>query len=151
MKNYIKNNKFSVVAIIIFTVIVIALIQVKLIFFPSEGKAIYGDRLKNLKEYALKKDEKSKIISSLEDDSAVKKATIRMSGKTIEVSIEINDDIAKDTAKSLTDKVTSSLSEDQKKYFDIQVFISKSSDAKDFPIIGYKQRNKDGFTFTKDR
>ena len=51
MKNYIKNNKFSVVAIIIFTVIVIALIQVKLIFFPSEGKAIYGDRLKNLKEY----------------------------------------------------------------------------------------------------
>lgn len=151
MKNYIKNNKFSVVAIIIFTVIVIALIQVKLIFFPSEGKAIYGDRLKNLKEYALKKDEKSKIISSLEDDSAVKKATLRMSGKTIEVSIEINDDVAKDTAKSLTDKVTSSLSEDQKKYFDIQVFISKSSDATDFPIIGYKQRNKDGFTFTKDR
>ena len=74
-----------------------------------------------------------------------------MSGKTIEVSIEINDDVAKDTAKSLTDKVTSSLSEDQKKYFDIQVFISKSSDATDFPIIGYKQRNKDGFTFTKDR
>ncbi len=41
----IKKNKYTIIAIIIFIVIVILLYQAKQLFFPNEGKAIYGDRL----------------------------------------------------------------------------------------------------------
>ena len=63
----------------------------------------------------------------------------------------VNDDVGLDTAKLLSSKVLEKLDEDQKKFYDIQVFVKKDTDAKDFPIIGYKQNNKESFAWTKDR
>ena len=48
-------------------------------------------------------------------------------------------------------KVIEKLSDKQKKYFDVQIFIKKSSKDEKFPIIGYKHHNKDNITWTKDR
>ena len=42
MKNFIKNNKVTVVAFIICVIFVILVFAVKLTFFPNEGTAIYG-------------------------------------------------------------------------------------------------------------
>ena len=56
-----------------------------------------------------------------------------------------------DTAKSLANKVLEEFDADQKSFYDFQVFVKKDNDASDFPIIGYKQNKKEGFTWTKDR
>ena len=50
MKNFIKNNKVTVVAFIICVIFVILVFAVKLTFFPNEGTAIYGDRLDGIEE-----------------------------------------------------------------------------------------------------
>ena len=43
------------------------------------------------------------------------------------------------------------LKKEQKKYYDIQVFVQKSKETNEFPIIGYKHHTKDSFSWTKDR
>lgn len=151
MKDFIKKNKFTLIAVGIFLIILILLIQIKNIFFPSSGRAEYGDRLEGIEEVEITTSKQQKIVKSLEDDSAIKKATIRINGRTIETIITVNDDVSVDTAKSFADKSIESLTDKEKKYYDIQVFIQKSTDSGDFPIIGYRHHARDNFSFTKDR
>lgn len=151
MKNFLKNNKFTIVAIAIFLVIVLLLVQVKNIFFPQRANALYGDRLKGIEEVKITEKDQGKIKSTLESDGGIKTATVRTSGKTLEVIITVNDDVSLDTAKPYVNKILETCSDEQKAYYDIQVFIKKENGGNDFPIIGYKHHKKAGFTFTKDR
>lgn len=151
MKSFIKNNKFTIIAIAIFLVIVLLLVQVKNIFFPSGEKAIYGDRLKGIEEVEISKTEQNEVVKALKDDASIKNASLRISGKTVEIVITANDDVDVNTAKGFANKSIEQFSEEQKKFYDFQVFIKKDTEESNFPIIGYKHHNKDNFTFTKDR
>lgn len=151
MKSFLKNNKFTIIAIVIFLVIVLLLVQVKNIFFPQKGNALYGNRLKGIEQVEITEKEQTKIKTNLESDSSIKTTTVRVSGKTLEVIITVNDDVSVETAKTFANKVIENCSEEQKAYYDVQVFIKKENGGNDFPIIGYKHYKKDSFTFTKDR
>ena len=151
MKNFIKNNKVTVVAFIICVIFVILVFAVKLTFFPNEGTAIYGDRLDGIEEVEITDKQQEDIIKSLEDKDEVKEVSCDVKGRTLNVLITVNDDVELDPAKALTSSITDILEEDQTSYYDIQVFISKDNDDTRFPIIGYKHQNKDGFSWTKDR
>ena len=151
MKNFIKNNKVTVVAFIICVIFVILVFAVKLTFFPNEGTAIYGDRLDGIEEVEITDKQQEDIIKSLEDKDEVKKVSCDIKGRTLNVLITVNDGVELDPAKSLTSSITDNLEEDQTSYYDIQVFISKDNDDTRFPIIGYKHQDKDEFSWTKDR
>ena len=62
MKNFIKNNKVTVVAFIICVIFVILVFAVKLTFFPNEGTAIYGDRLDGIEEVEITDKQQEDII-----------------------------------------------------------------------------------------
>lgn len=151
MKNFIKNNKVTVVAFIICVIFVIFVFAIKLTFFPDEGKAIYGDRLEGIEEVEITTKQQDNIISSLEEKAEVKEVSCDIAGRILNVLITVNDDVELDPAKALTSSITDVLKEDQLGYYDIQVFISKDGEDTRFPIIGYKHQNKDEFTWTKDR
>ena len=151
MKNFIKNNKVTVVAFIICVIFVILVFAVKLTFFPNEGTAIYGDRLDGIEEVEITDKQQEDIIKSLEDKGEVKSADTDIKGRTLNVLITVNDDVELDPAKALTSSVIDNLKKDQTSFYDIQVFISKDNDDTRFPIIGYKHQDKDEFSWTKDR
>ena len=151
MKNFIKNNKVTVVAFIICVIFVVLVFAIKLTFFPNEGTAIYGDRLDGIEKVEITDKQQKDIIKSLEDKDEVKSADTDIKGRTLNVLITVNDDVELDPAKALTSSVIDNLKKDQTSFYDIQVFISKDNDDTRFPIIGYKHQNKDGFSWTKDR
>ncbi len=151
MKRYIKEHKIVVVAVILLLFIIVAAFFVKQVFFSNSNNAVYGNRLDGIDEVKIDSKQKKEIINNLKNDSTVKSATYELQGKIINIVITVNDDVGLDTAKSLSNKIIEKLDKDQKKFYDIQVFIKKNNDAKDFPIIGYKHRNKDNFVWTKDR
>lgn len=151
MKRYMKEHKVVVVAVILMFVIIIGAFFVKQAFFSNSHNAVYGHRLDGIDAVKLTKGQKEKIRNGIESDSAAKSATCSLQGRIINIIITVNDDVGLDTAKSLANKVADELDQDQKKYYDIQVFIKKDNDASDFPIIGYKQNGREGFTWTKDR
>lgn len=151
MKNFIKNNKVTVVAFIICVIFVVLVFAIKLTFFPNEGTAIYGDRLDGIEKVEITDKQQKDIIKSLEDKDEVKKVSCDIKGRTLNVLITVNDDVELDPAKALTSSVIDNLKKDQTSFYDIQVFISKDNDDTRFPIIGYKHQDKDEFSWTKDR
>ena len=150
-KKFVKNNKITVIAFICCVIFVILVFTVKILFFPDEAKAIYGDRLDGIEEVEITSKEQDDIISNLEAKDEVKEASCDIKGRIINVIITVNDDVNLDTAKALNSEILGVLDDDQKGYYDIQIFIKKDNDDASFPIIGYKHQNKDGFTWTKDR
>ena len=151
MKNFIKNNKVTVVAFIICVIFVVLVFVIKLTFFPNEASAICGDRLDGIEDVEITNNKQKTIEKALEERDEVKNASCDIEGRILNVIITVNDDVELDAAKGLTSSITDNLEDDQKSFYDIQVFISKDNDDTRFPIIGYKHQNKDGFSWTKDR
>ena len=149
--SFIRKNKFVIIAIAVFLILVIIAFQVVNMFFPEEGKALYGDRLEGIEEVELSDKKISSMSSAIEDDAAVKEASVSVAGKIVEVIITVQDDTTVDTAKGLNAIVLEQLEDDEKGFYDIQIFVKKDTDAADFPIIGYKHHAKDSFSWTKNR
>ena len=149
--SFIRKNKFVIIAIGVFLILVVLVFQIATMFFPEEGTALYGDRLDGIEEVELSNSKLTKIESNLKSDGAVKEADVSIAGKIVEVIITVQEDTSVDTAKALNTKVLDSLSNKEKKFYDIQIFVKKDSEATDFPIIGYKHHAKDTFSWTKDR
>lgn len=147
--SFIKKNKSTVIAIVVFVVVLILLIQIKNIFFSSEEEAIYGTRLEGIEKVKISNDKEAQVKSSLEE--TVSNATVRQAGRIVNIILTVNSDVSVDTAKTYANKAIESFTNDQKKYYDFQVFIKKENDSTEFPIIGYKQHSKENFSWTKDR
>ncbi|MBR2247985.1 MAG: hypothetical protein IKG58_01075 [Bacilli bacterium] len=148
---FIKKNKFVCIAIAVFLVVILLLVQIKNTFFPNEEHAIYGNRLEGSDKVKISNSKKKTIESSITSDGIAKKATIRVSGRIIEVMITVEAETSVDVAKSLTDIITKRLTSEEKHFYDIQVFIIKEEKSSNFPIIGYKHHKKKNFSWTKNR
>ena len=74
-----------------------------------------------------------------------------LTGKIIKAIVYVNNDIGLDKAKESYTKLTEKLSDEQKKYFDIQIFLNKKEKDDNYPTIGYKHHNKDYVSWTKGR
>lgn len=146
--NFIKRNKKLLVVIVIFLISLIGLVQLKNIFFPSGG-AIYGNRLEGKEDVEIAKDLDKQVQELLKDN--VSKVTVRISGRIVNMHITVNGDVSASSAKELAKKTLTLFAEKQLKYYDIQVFMKKDVESTEFPIIGYKHQDKQGFTWTKDR
>ncbi len=149
--SFIRKNKFVIVAIGVFLILVIIAFQVVNMFFPEEGKALYGDRLDGIEEVELSDKALSGIAAKIEEDAAVKEASVSVAGKIVEVIITVQDDTTVEAAKGLNTIILDSLKKKEKSFYDVQIFVKKDTDAADFPIIGYKHHAKDSFSWTKDR
>lgn len=147
--NFVKRNKGIVIAIGIFFVALLVLIQLKNVFSPDDKKAIYGNRLEGIEKVKITNEKKEEVVSALE--GTVSDVNVRVVGRLINVIITANDDISVATAKGYADTVITKFSDAEKEYYDFQIFIEKKNDAADFPIIGYRHHAKGYFSWTKDR
>ena len=73
-------------------------------------------------------------------------------GKTLEVYITVKDEVILGDAKQIGSSILEKISEEIKKDYDIQVYVSKNStEQSNFPIIGYKHKDNGEFSWSKDR
>lgn len=145
----IKNNKGTIIVIVLFLIGVLLLVQIKNIFVQNEDSAIYGTRLEGLEEVKINNNQEQQIEAALEKDA--EKVVFEDSGRLFNIIITVQDEMSRDNAKKLATKAIEPLKKEQKKYYDIQVFVQKSKETNEFPIIGYKHHTKDSFSWTKDR
>ncbi len=146
----VKKNKFTIIVVLLFTILIFCTYEVKKLFFPNEGKAIYGDRLVGKVE--VDKSVYQTVESKIKESDKVKKATARENGKLINIYITVADDTSIEDAKKLTSNILEPFTDSQKGYYDFQVFITKESASENnFPIIAYKHHNSSDFVWTKDR
>lgn len=147
---YLKEHAKVIIIIVAFILVVVVLFAIyNGIFVNNSSK--YGDRLKGIEKVELDSHMKKDIQDNVVTLNITSSVLVKLSGRIINVIATINDDIDVNKSKEIGNKVLEKLTDEQKKYFDVQIFVKKSSEDDKFPIIGYKHHNKDNITWTKDR
>lgn len=144
---FVKRNKNIIIALVVFFILILLCVQVKNILFPNDGLAVYGSRLENKVELSKNIDKKIKELLP----EGVKTVKVRTAGRILNITITLNDDVARDTAKEYAKKAIDAFTEEEIGYYDLQFFLVKDIEAEQFPIIGYKIPSSEKITWTKDR
>ena len=152
MKRFIKRYRYTCILVLIFALIVILGFKVKDMLVPDEGKATYGDRLKDIKKHPITESDYDKVDEDIKKNSGVVKISHNLRGKTINYFITFEDKVSVKDAKSIGEKILDSLSEDIKGYYSIQIYLIKDNkELNNFPIIGMKHPESKIVSWTKDR
>ncbi len=147
---WVRKNKYTCIAILIFVVVAIVGYKAIKVFFPDSKAAYYGDRLDN----KVKVEDKvyEAVKAKISEQEFVKEAKVRENGRTVEIVVTVQDSTSIDSAKSISGLILEHFSEIQIGYYDFQLFIKKESASENnFPIMAYKQHNSSEFSWTKDR
>lgn len=143
-----KENKYTMIVFLLFFGMFIMGWLVYGVVMPSKGAPVYGNRLEGIEKVEIKKQTLKNIEKNLEEKSIVNNASTHISGKIINVLIEVKDGTKLTSAKVLNTQVTKELSKEELSFYDVQILITnENKDAKGYPIIGYKSAVDKKFTF----
>ena len=146
---FIKKHMNAIVGLGVVLLVVIGLLILKDLFYPTENKAIYGTRTEGVKKNPVTDEQKNAIKSVFNEKS--NSITIRIAGRIIYIDIKLNGEVNRDEAKNLSASAIGQLPEKIKNYYDIQFIIENDTNTAEFPIIGYKHHTKTEISWTKDR
>ena len=152
MKKFIKKHRYTCILLLVFILLIVLGLKVKQVLIPDEGKATYGERLKNAVNHPISNDIYRKIDEEYAKNDKVIKISHRVQGKIINYFITVGNEVSIKDAKSFGDKLITYFDEDILDYYSIQVYLIKEDEAKnDFPIIGMKHPLSKNISWTKDR
>lgn len=151
VKAYFKNHRAMSIGYILCFLLIVFVVVLNFTFFSNNSKAVYGDRLDGIEEVRITDNKLEQIESELNEKDEVSSSDASTSGRILNVIITVNDDVSVETARSLTEVIDSAIDDDQRNYYDTQVFIKKNNDDASFPIIGYRHEDKTTYSWTKDR
>lgn len=146
---FIKKYKSIIVASLVLVAIVAAIFIVKDTIMFDEYQALYGNRLEGIDKVKVTEKQEKQIKESVKNYT--KKIDIRVSGRVINILIELHPGTSLDDARGIAGMVLDGLTAEQKAYFDVEAIINNSEDPDHFPIIGYKHKSRDNYTWTRDR
>jgi hypothetical protein len=140
MKLLKKYKWFIVGFFILFAILVIYIC--KDFFLSSEGP-LYGHRLEGIENVSLTATNKTDISKYLLGESGVKKVDVSVQGKILYVVMFVDESITIDKVKEILTASLDKLSTEQKNFYDISFLVDydKKTDANNFPISGYKNKN----------
>ena len=87
----------------------------------DDFQAIYGTRLEGISKVPVTNKEKTAVKNSIGD--AAKKVNVRTAGRIIDILIVVSKETSLEDAKKLGEKTLESFSDEQKKFYDIQIMI----------------------------
>jgi hypothetical protein len=149
---FIKEHKFMVVTLVLFLLMLFAggILTYKLFF--SYGNDKYGDRLKPIENLKINDHTIKKLESELKELEHVEKVTTNINGKLINVMFTVDKDLDKGKAKEHGDKVLSYFSEEERKNYDIQIFVmtKEIKEEEGYSIIGYVRAGKEAIEWSNN-
>ncbi|MDD4036189.1 MAG: hypothetical protein PHS45_02575 [Bacilli bacterium] len=142
---FIKNNKFKIIIVcIVILLLILSSSSIIKLFFPNLGVPIYGNRLDIIEGVEISSNRASEIANTLMLNDSIKSAKVNVTGAIINIIIDVKKGVDLTEAKSIGLKALMELSDDEKKGYDIQLFITQKEVTEEddilFPIIGYKSR-----------
>lgn len=140
--NFIKNNKGIAIVLGVILIFLISVVVIFKAFFPS-GNA-YGNRLKGIDKVKFSNKEVATLEKKIKDRSKIKKVSIDIKGRLINILITVEEDTDLDDLKDYSKEKLELFDEDELKFYDIQFYIlNEKEDAKGYPAIGYKHKSSD--------
>ncbi len=149
---FIKRNKLLSICIFVFLcLLIVAGIGIYKLLVPESGNSLYGNRLDGIESVTVSEETIQKIKTDVSANAFVVDANYNLEGKLMNYIFTVVEDANVLLAKALSDKVLANLSEEEKSFYDIQIFIKCSnSESEVYPIIGYKKNTSLNFTWTNN-
>ncbi|MDO4996503.1 MAG: hypothetical protein Q4E69_04925 [Bacilli bacterium] len=148
--NFIKKHKLLVLFIILLIVAAVFAIKVFLIFSDTDETAIYGERLNGADYVEIDVSKSTDKVKAKVGDLA-NGVTVRKQGRIINVILNLKDETTRDAAKDISNQLLGEFTDQEKAYYDFQIFLNKTNEDAQFPVIGYKHHTKAEIKWTKDR
>ena len=143
--NFVKKNKLlSILLFLFILIIILGLIAIKVLIFPSYKVSKYGNRLDGIDDVKLTETRVDEVKNSFDAVDGFTVDRFRLSGKIVNIYIKVDGDISIDKVKSSSMKLVSGFSDEELKYYDFQVFVTGPEGNDKYPMIGYKNKNSEG-------
>lgn len=150
MKNFFQKNKKQCIIGGIAFLIIFFLIMIWLFIVPAFSNNKYGDRLDDINDHKISSNTVNDIKSSLKQNDKVNKVTYNNEGRILDFIITVSNDMKIEDAKKLGDTILDKISDDDQKYYDIQILITTEEENDNYPIAGYKHKTEENFTYGKE-
>lgn len=149
IRRFIKNNKREVrIGVIILVLIIIIIVLYKSLFYSSAEKAVYGVRLRDIKDHEFTTKERVKVHDKVVELDGISNVKITVKGRLIKFFITFDEGVSTDDIKAKCSDTVSLLSDDVNGYYDVTFYVSqKKEDKITYPIIGYKKKGKETISF----
>jgi len=145
-KKFWHENSVLLVLLMILVACLIAISVVVFTYFVGDSSSKYGERLDGIEDHEFKDSDQHEIITKLKEDKLTLDASLRVSGKTIYVTIKFQ---PKTTLVEAESKALASLEyfkEDILGFYDIQFLIEaeRTKEEEGFQIMGSHNVNGTG-------
>ena len=147
MKNFFKTHKKQCMIGGIAFLVIFFLILIWLFIVPVFSNNKYGDRLDGIEDHKISSDTVKDIENSLKENDKVTDVTYNNEGRILDFIITVSNDMSTEDAKKLGDTILDKISDEDKKYYDIQILIDTEEENENYPIAGYKHKSEDNFTY----
>lgn len=129
MIKYIRKHKLVSFIIFIFIVFIATAYFLFNLFLGSNGMPVYGSRLDGIEKVIITKEQMKKMADEIKKEDFVLRMTDPyINGRTLKVIVNVDYSAKVDLSKKLSEKILAELSDEQKKFFDIDLFIDKYYD-----------------------
>lgn len=146
---WIKKNKLiSMLIILILLFIILGLVAIKVLIFPSFDVNEYGNRLEGIENVKLDDNRFNTLKDSIELPENVSFKNIYVSGRIVNIFINVGSDNDINNIKQLCDNFVNSFSEEEIAFYDFQVFLTGDGDK--YPMIGYKNKKSGGLVWNNE-
>lgn len=151
IKEIWRNNKVLFVLFIILIICFAAIVTVALSYFVGTEKSPYGNRLDN--KVKLPKTFEKDIEKSLDADEIIKKSDVRLSVRTIYITIEFENNVTLDQAKDKAISCLEFITEEQLEYYDINYILTKekTEESEGFTIMGARNSFGTGVVWNNNK
>ncbi len=149
IKRYIKNNKKQVAIVLaVIAGLLVCLVLYKALFYSSSEKAVYGVRLRDIKENEFVKEDKKEVLDKASEIEGVSNVKIEVKGRLIKFFVTFNEGVSTDDMKNKFNEMLSFISSKVTNYYDISFYSEQMVEGKTkYPVTGYKHKAKNEISF----
>ncbi len=144
---FVKKYKVQIiVGVICLILLLLAFFAVYRMFYPSNSKSVYGNRLENAPEIDNAVIEK--IKNEILDTDLVATVNYNTSVAIMKFSIEVEADTKIKEAEQLGQIILDNLSTKIVDFYDIEIYVTNpSGENEEYPLIGYHSKNAEEFSW----
>lgn len=144
----IKNKKKFIIIMVIIAVLGICAGLVIKMVLKTDDTPIYGNRLDGIEDYSISDENIDNLKNDIKALESVQSISYKLEGKLINIIITVDDTLSLDTFKEYGAKALEYFTDEQKSYYDIQIFgKSDNEESETYPVIGYKKNSLESLTW----
>lgn len=142
-----KHFRIGIILLVVGGIIGMA-IYGYLLILPDSGESVYGGRLEGIENFDVTDSRFEEICNQIKEKEFVIDAKANLQGKIINFIIYVDGETELLSSKALTNILLDEFSDEEKAFFDLQIFLTTEEESELYPKIGYKSSTAVNFVWT---